>query len=190
MNTYRLSDQQRQLVEQNLGLVKYSIIHKYGISLLADEDLLQCGYLGLCQAASQFDPNRGVSFATFAYSCICNAVYIYLSHTQESLAAKYNVQLTSLNSRVIIDGDSYGEVVDYVADPRVNVENMALNRVICDRIGRPSKLYKQHFVDGYTFDQMSKINGSRNRQVEHRRLKDELLSMRKKLIGMGVTSKC
>lgn len=170
-------------------MVKYTIINKYGKSLLTDEDLLQCGYLGLCQAASRFEPTRGVSFATFAYSCICNAVRVYLAHTQEALAAKNNIQVMSLNSHVIIDGNSYGEFADFIEDPQADVENIVLNRVICERIGPPSKLYKQHYIDGYTFDQISKINGRCNRQAEHRRLKDELLSMRKKLNGMGVTSR-
>jgi RNA polymerase sigma factor for flagellar operon FliA len=66
----------RQLVTSHLGLVK-RIVGRIRVGLqpsLSQDDLISAGTLGLVQAAHRFDPNRGVSFSTFAYRRIQGAV--------------------------------------------------------------------------------------------------------------------
>ena len=62
----------QQLIEDNMKLV-YSLIRKEYPTYIGDEDLVQSGMLGLCQAAEQYDPSR-TKFSTFAYICIRNAI--------------------------------------------------------------------------------------------------------------------
>ena len=189
MNTYKLTEQQKRLAEDNMSLVKYAIIKRFGKEMLADEDLLQCGYLGLCKAALRFDPSRGVAFSTFAYRCICNEVCYYLSNKPGQKAYRNGYQLCSLNAQINIDDESTGEVSDMIEDSSVDVEGHVLNRVICEKIDRPSKLYKQHYVDGYTLDHMARMNGAKRRQEVFRELKSEMKRLRKELGKMGVTSR-
>lgn len=62
----------QELVENNMRLV-YGFISKEFPTYINDEDLVQAGMLGLCQAAEAWDENKG-KFSTFAYICIRNEV--------------------------------------------------------------------------------------------------------------------
>jgi RNA polymerase sigma factor (sigma-70 family) len=57
-----------ELIEQNMSLV-YHLIRRYYPRLIGDEDIVQCGMLGLVQAANSYDPERG-AFSTYASSKI------------------------------------------------------------------------------------------------------------------------
>ncbi|MFP4588473.1 MAG: sigma-70 family RNA polymerase sigma factor [Candidatus Bipolaricaulota bacterium] len=54
-----------QLARQNIGLVK-SIVKDYLHSGFEFDDLMQAGYLGLLNAAENFDLSRGTKFSTYA----------------------------------------------------------------------------------------------------------------------------
>lgn len=66
-----LTDEQRKLVEDNIGLV-YAQVHKRGIT---DEDLISEGMLALVNAARYFSPDFGVKFSTYATSYIWAALF-------------------------------------------------------------------------------------------------------------------
>jgi len=59
---------QQKLIEDNMNLV-YFTIHKFYPKMIADEDIVQCGMLGLCNAAQTWDETRS-NFTTFACRCI------------------------------------------------------------------------------------------------------------------------
>ena len=63
----------QQLIEDNMGLV-YSLILREYPTYIQDEDIIQCGMLGLCQAADKFDESKGFKFAGFAWFCIRNEI--------------------------------------------------------------------------------------------------------------------
>lgn len=63
----------QELVEQNMRLV-YHILYSYYPSFVNDEDILQVGMLGLCQAADTWDKSKGIKFSTYACVCISNAI--------------------------------------------------------------------------------------------------------------------
>jgi len=58
----------QKLVLENLNLV-YHLANKRD-KYRNDEDAIQYGMLGLCQAADRFDPSKGIKFSTFAYSYV------------------------------------------------------------------------------------------------------------------------
>lgn len=66
-----LTDEQRKLVEDNVGLV-YSEAHKRGV---VSEDLIQEGMMGLMNAARYYSPDFGVKFSTYAGSYIWAALF-------------------------------------------------------------------------------------------------------------------
>ncbi|MCH9002296.1 MAG: hypothetical protein IIC02_06955, partial [Planctomycetes bacterium] len=75
----RLSDTQRKLVSENIGLVAVHL--RRHVANLAEprrdrewDDLFQEGCLGLAAAAERFRPERGIPFAAFALPRIHNAV--------------------------------------------------------------------------------------------------------------------
>lgn len=62
----------QQLIEDNMGLV-YAVIKEHFPTFMYDEDLIQVGMIGLCQAANTFDEAKG-KFSTFAGRCIYNEI--------------------------------------------------------------------------------------------------------------------
>lgn len=64
------------LWEQNKALV-YTTVKKYA-GLAELDDLIQEGYLGLCNAVESFNPAAGVAFSTYAVKCIQRNVIRYL----------------------------------------------------------------------------------------------------------------
>lgn len=58
----------QQLIEDNMKLV-YHLIHREYPTYINDEDIIQCGMLGLCKAADKWDESKS-KFSTFAMFCI------------------------------------------------------------------------------------------------------------------------
>lgn len=74
----RQADLERRnaLITQNLDYVRH-ILARLVAELppgIDEENLLSAGTLGLIEAASKFDPNRGVAFKTFAYPRVRGAI--------------------------------------------------------------------------------------------------------------------
>ena len=62
----------QKLIEDNMNLV-YALISREYPTYLHDEDIVQCGMLGLCRAADKWDENKG-KFSAFAWHCIRNEI--------------------------------------------------------------------------------------------------------------------
>lgn len=62
----------QQLIEDNMNLV-YSLVSKEYPTYLYDDDIIQCGMLGLCKAAEKWDESKS-GFSTFAWRCIRNEI--------------------------------------------------------------------------------------------------------------------
>lgn len=70
----KLTDEQKQLVEDNMRLV-YKVATEVYQGVYEYDDLVQMGSLGLCLAAIDYDPDKGVAFSTFATTCIKRAIF-------------------------------------------------------------------------------------------------------------------
>lgn len=57
-----------KLIEDNMNLV-YFTVNKYYPTYIRDEDMIQCGMIGLCNAADNYDEEKG-AFSTYAVLCI------------------------------------------------------------------------------------------------------------------------
>ena len=60
------------LVEDNMNLV-YFLIRTYYPTFIQDEDIIQCGMLGLCKAATTWEEDKS-TFSSYASYCILNEV--------------------------------------------------------------------------------------------------------------------
>lgn len=79
-----LTDAQRILVEENLGLISFAM-NKLPIYLFdSREDAFQIGVIGLMKAARSYDPDRKILFATYAVPCITNELRMALRHINVS----------------------------------------------------------------------------------------------------------
>jgi RNA polymerase sigma factor (sigma-70 family) len=79
----RLNDEQRALVEANMGLVGQVIKDKVrnvsGIGVYTYDDLFQIGCEGLCKAAATYIAGKG-KFSTYAYMLIRNEIFNALEY--------------------------------------------------------------------------------------------------------------
>jgi RNA polymerase sigma factor for flagellar operon FliA len=69
-------EERDRLVEQYLPLVRY-VVARLPVTMPASldkDDFFSVGVMGLMQAAATFDPARGASFKTFAYTAIRGAI--------------------------------------------------------------------------------------------------------------------
>lgn len=81
MNRRPLTPQMRIWIDQSQGIVRSLATRIYSTlpKSVSYDDLVAYGQLGLMQAAHAFDPEKGVSFQTFAYHRIRGAIYDGLS---------------------------------------------------------------------------------------------------------------
>ena len=61
----------KQFIEKNIDLV-YFAINKYYPSFSKDEDIIQCGMIGLCKAVDKWG-QKG-KFSSYATKCILNEI--------------------------------------------------------------------------------------------------------------------
>lgn len=62
----------QQLIEDNIKLV-YALVSKEYPTYIHDEDIIQSGMVGLCNAAKYWDENKS-AFSTYAWKCIRNEI--------------------------------------------------------------------------------------------------------------------
>lgn len=85
----------------------YWVVSKEFPSLTQDEDIIQTGMIGLCQAADRWDENIG-TFAGFAYSCIRNVIL------KELRERKKHYGIISLDYEVISDNGERTPMVELI----------------------------------------------------------------------------
>lgn len=81
------------LVEDNMNLV-YFLINKYYPTFNYDEDIIQCGMVGLCKAADTWDESN-CTFSTYASKCILNEINMEFRRRRKNktqLSLDYKVQ--------------------------------------------------------------------------------------------------
>lgn len=71
--TRMITEKQRELIENNIGLAKYTA-KKFHTMHLEMDDIYSAAYLGLIKAAEKFDEGRAISFSTFAIRVMENEI--------------------------------------------------------------------------------------------------------------------
>ena len=86
-NKIKLTEEQRNLVENNIGLVHY-VLRNFNPEN-KNSDCVSVGYLYLCKAAYKYNPELG-KFATFAFSYIKFGVRSYFRQFEKQILRKRN----------------------------------------------------------------------------------------------------
>jgi RNA polymerase sigma factor (sigma-70 family) len=87
----------QQLIEDNMNLV-YALISREYPTHIHDEDIIQCGMVGLCEAADRWDENKS-PFSSFAWLCIKHAI------CKEFRRRLKHKGVLSLDYEYVTDGD-------------------------------------------------------------------------------------
>ena len=79
-----LTDEQKKLVEENMGLAYYCA-HQMKIVPLDLEERISAAMFGLTKAAASYDPQAGARFATYAVRVIQNEIRMSLKKERKHL---------------------------------------------------------------------------------------------------------
>lgn len=96
----------QEFIEDNMNLV-YFLIHKYYPTFIHDEDIIQCGMIGLCKAVDCWDDTK-CKFSTYARKCILNEI------NMEFRNRKKEKGVVSLDKEIITDSGEvmyFGELI-------------------------------------------------------------------------------
>lgn len=118
----RLTESQKQLVEENMGLIGKVIkdrVHGLGQPGMPEyEELFQVGSLGLCKAVAT---DRGGHFSTYAYRLIWNEICDYL------------IKINRLGNRECSLDAEVGENLTYMMEPFQSVDAL-LSKISSDDV--------------------------------------------------------
>lgn len=120
----QLTDEQRTMVEENMGLV-YQAVRDLFKGVYEYEDLVQVGCVGLCLAAICYKPEMGIEFSTYASTCIRKQI---LRHNQIWSKQKRDLskESYSLDEMLRSATDTFGVThKDLLVSPQ-NVEDEAI----------------------------------------------------------------
>ncbi len=127
-----------ELIEHNLRLVVFIVNKHYGDSK-EQEDLISIGTIGLIRAAETFDPEKAISFSTYASTCIRNQIKMYFRKNKHKSSEVYmNEPIdTDKNGNELTIADIFKDsvCVDDEVDLRINMEKLysLINTVLDDR---------------------------------------------------------
>lgn len=127
-----------ELIEHNLRLVVFIVNKHYGDSK-EQEDLISIGTIGLIRAAETFDPEKAISFSTYASTCIRNQIKMYFRKNKHKSSEVYISEPidTDKNGNELTIADIFKDnvCVDDEVDLRIDMEKLykLINSVLDDR---------------------------------------------------------
>ncbi len=127
-----------ELVEHNLRLVVF-IVNKHYSDSREQEDLISIGTIGLIRAAETFDPEKAISFSTYASTCIRNQIKMHFRKNKHKNNEVYmNEPIdTDKNGNELTIADIFKDdvCVDDEVDLRINMEKLykLINTILDDR---------------------------------------------------------
>lgn len=135
----------QQLIESNMNLV-YAVMHKYYPTFLKDEDLVQCGYLGLVKAANKWDEEKGI-FSSYAYRGIRREI-------QNELRRRMKYTNTLSLDYEVDGGDGHITTFGACIPGAKDVEYMDLDEVF-SQLTDKERVIVQMFERGMTCEEIS-----------------------------------
>ena len=148
-----MNERQAKLVEDNLKVV-YAVISNDYPTFVGDEDIIQAGMLGLCEAAERWDESKS-AFSTFAWRCIRNSICTEFRHRKPYATV---VSLESPIGEDLTVGDTIAGDTDinYIDDSFMNSLEDSERRIF-DMFNEGYETIDIATVMGYPLQKVQKI---------------------------------
>ena len=180
----KLNEEQRKLVEDNIGIIYNTI--KLTNGNIHNIDLIEVGYIGLCKAALYYKKSyNDTNFSTYATTCIKHEICQQYQHNS-SYNERMNNNLISLNSFIETDDGKRIELIECIQDTNNfydNFETMIYIQQIFQIL--ENDCYAKEVVLGYimgkSFKQIAKERNTTPQAVSDK-FKRTLNKLRKELI--------
>lgn len=180
----KLNEEQKQLVEDNIGIVYNTI--KLTNGNIHDINLIEVGYIGLCKAALYYKKsNNNANFVTYATTCIKHEIF-HQYHHNSSYNERINNNLISLNSFIETKDENRIELIECIQDINNfydNFETMIYIQQIFKILENDN--YAQEIILGYmngkSFKQIAKERNITQQAVSDK-FNRTLTKLRKELI--------
>lgn len=168
-----LNKEQQELVEKNHNLI-YEFAKNKGLAIDEYYDILA---IGLCQAASAYDENRG-RFSTIAYHSMNNILKQHYRHISRQRAIPEN-KIVSYNAQAG-DEDIDKSYIDAIADDccvqDTVISNITTERIV-DTLNDKEKMIAKLFMEGMTHSEISVKLGCSRQNITY-----YAQQMRKKIV--------
>ena len=180
----KLNEEQRQLVEDNIGIIYNTI--KLTNGNIHNINLIEVGYIGLCKAALYYKKSyNDVSFSTYATTCIKHEICQQYQHNS-SYNERMNNNLISLNSFIETDDGKRIELIECIQDTNNfydNFETMIYIQQIFQILENDcyAKEVVLGYINGKTFKQIAKERNTTPQAVSDK-FNRTLNKLRKELI--------
>lgn len=172
MRSFRLTDEEKEIVAANVGLVPY-LVSRYKTSYTSEyDDMISVGYIGLCKAVKNYKPMPGKKFSTYAAKVIGNTIHneLFLPYTRKKRGS--GTASVELYDDV---GSSDLEIHERInrspIDPE-DVEETVLNRVAMEPVWKLVPTYIAVRDSGMSEPQYSKATGNSRCTVNSRKLRE------------------
>ena len=147
-----MNDEQRKLVEDNIGLV-WKVIHRYFKKYVGDEDVYQTGCLGLIKAVAVYTTDD-IAFSTYAMNSIRYTILNYFRYLEMD-KRKANIGTKSIFDNV--EGTNSVKIYEtIISDDFSNylVTDIVLNEAF-NKLDDLNKKILELYLQGYSFREMS-----------------------------------
>lgn len=136
-----------QKIIENKKLI-YLVLNKQFPWLIGDDDVEQCGLIGLWKACKMYDSDKS-KFSTFATTCIRNEILMEMRRRK----TLQKVEAVSLDMPVPVEGKEDGEtsLMDVIRDPDDHYAELEYDLTFLDDIasGRDIEILNMS-MDGYS----------------------------------------
>ena len=143
MSQLQMTQEQKDLASNNYGLVFYAV-NKYLSSMKFDfDDMISIGSYGLCKAAMKYDPDNGMTFSTYAIKVIIRTIHREAQYAMRMKrgGGKLDASLDHSYSFESKDDGNDKLLSNILIDESVDVENEALNKVVCEDVWKLVPFY-------------------------------------------------
>lgn len=147
----------KKLIEDNLNLV-YFVVRKYYPAFRNDEDIIQCGMLGLCNAARIWTEGKS-AFSTYASLAISNEIIRELNKRNHRVVT---FSINRVDSETDEEVDYLNLLVDDTFDDNIDIFNFDL---FCETLNERDKRICYGLRNDMSYPQICEMVGCKRQTI-------------------------